>query len=111
MKALVLSLLRDPAAEDVFAKLRSEAFDRRDHDGRDFGAWDFEGFAICGLFLERRAALSDAEYAFDSARDICRPTGLVDRLGKLLTDLDQGTGRLAPAIASALRDPRSRSAA
>ena len=111
MKALVLSLLRDPAAEDVFAKLRSEAFDRRDHDGRDFGAWDFEGFAICGLFLERRAALSDAEYAFDRARDICRPTGLVDRLGKLLTDLDQGTGRLAPAIASALRDPRSRSAA
>jgi len=106
MKGLVLNLLRDAAAVDVFAKLREEASDRRHNDESDFGAWDFEGFAICGLFLANRAALADAEYAFGRARDICRPAGLVDRLGEFLTDLDQGDGRLAPVIAVALRDTR-----
>ncbi|GAA0907270.1 tetratricopeptide repeat protein [Virgisporangium aurantiacum] len=104
MQALVRTLLREPETGDVFDRLRDEAVARRRRDGKDFAAWDFEGFALCGLVLNGRASLSEAEYAFDRARSICRPAGLVDRLGSLLKTLDAGSGRLEPAIAAALGD-------
>jgi len=103
IRALVLRRLEDAGSVDVFAGLRSEAVARRQDDGADFGAWDFEGLAICGLYLSGRAELSDALIAFGHARDICQPAGLVNRLGDLLTALDAGTGRLTPAIAAAQR--------
>ncbi|MEU4564177.1 tetratricopeptide repeat protein [Actinoplanes sp. NPDC023936] len=98
-----LALSRQGAAEsaDVFRELRTEAFTRRDIDRADFGAWDLEGFAICGLHMNGGADLTEALTAFGHARDICRPAGLIDRLARLLTSLDAGTGRLAPAIAAA----------
>jgi tetratricopeptide (TPR) repeat protein len=104
VKAIVWHLLGDRAAVDAFARLRGEAFTRRDRDEQDFGAWDFEGLAICGLFLNDRADLSAALYAFDRARRVCRPAGLVDQLGEFLTSLDEGKGRLGPAIAAAVQD-------
>ncbi|MEU4693855.1 AAA family ATPase [Actinoplanes sp. NPDC023714] len=103
MQAVVWHLLRDPGAADAFARLRDEADVRRDRDERDFGAWDFEGLAICGLFLHGREDLAPALAAFGASRDICRPEWLVGRLEELLTHLDEGTGRLAPAIAAATR--------
>ncbi|MEU8240767.1 AAA family ATPase [Actinoplanes missouriensis] len=97
IQALVLHRLEKSEAVDVFDRLRAEAVARRTTDRADFGAWDLEGFALCGLYLHGRADLSQARIAFGQARDICRPAGLVDRLGRLLTTLGVGADLLGAA--------------
>ncbi|WP_306208157.1 tetratricopeptide repeat protein [Actinoplanes sp. RD1] len=92
-------------AKDDFGRLRNEAFTRREREDKDFGAWDFEGIAICGLFLYGKAVLPSAQSAFDTARRICRPAGLVKQLEDLIEILDAGSGRLIPGITAAGSGP------
>jgi len=96
---------RDRAtANKRFEQLYEEATDRIRYDERDFAAWDFKGFAICGLSLDDRRALDEAVDAFRSARDLTPPTpALVKRMRLILDKLDESGRRpnqLAPAIAA-----------
>jgi tetratricopeptide (TPR) repeat protein len=91
-------------ANKRFEQLYEEATGRIRYDERDFAAWDFKGFAICGLYLDDRRALEEAVNAFRSARDLTPPTpALVRRMRLILDKLDESGSRpnqLAPAIAA-----------
>jgi tetratricopeptide (TPR) repeat protein len=96
---------RDRAtANKRFEQLYEEATDRIRYDERDFAAWDFKGFAICGLYLNDRRTLDEAVDAFRSARSLTPPTpALVKRMRLILDKLDESGRRpnqLAPAIAA-----------
>lgn len=83
------------AADQQFEQLLSEASTRIERDQDDFGAWDFKGYAICGLHLETPNGLDDAISAFQTARSLTPPTPvLVDRLRYILTQLDRDGRRL-----------------
>jgi tetratricopeptide (TPR) repeat protein len=90
-------------AEARFRQLHEEATRRTNADKYDFGAWDFQGFALCGLYLEGGSTLEKAMEAFRTAREVeALPAPvLVDRMRFLLTQLDQcdqRPGRLQPVI-------------
>lgn len=96
---------RDRAtANKRFEQLYEEATGRILYDERDFAAWDFKGFAICGLYLDDRRALDEAVDAFRAARDLTPSApGLVKRMRLILDKLDESGRRpnqLAPAIAA-----------
>lgn len=98
-----------PRANDPFQRLQNQAQERIDQDSHDVAAWDFKGFAGCGLFLDGMGVLKDAIAAFHTARDTTRdaartrePTpGLVKQLMFLLDQLNACSprpGLLQPAI-------------
>ncbi|WP_143082343.1 tetratricopeptide repeat protein [Nonomuraea wenchangensis] len=83
-------------AVERFRLLLAEAEERIQQDRHDVAAWDFKGFAGCGLFLYGEGELKDAIAAFLAARtttrDVLRtrePTpGLVEQWISLLELLD-----------------------
>ncbi|MGW3963595.1 hypothetical protein ACWED2_27525 [Amycolatopsis sp. NPDC005003] len=87
-----------------FERLYKEASDRIRYDERDFAAWDFRGFAVCGLHLAGRHGIDDAVDAFRTARSLTPPTpALVKRMRLILGKLDESDrrpNRLEPAIAA-----------
>jgi tetratricopeptide (TPR) repeat protein len=88
-------------ADQRFRQLQEQATNRLQRDGRDFGAWDFKGLAICGSHPDD-ARLDEAVAAFRTARGLTPPTpGLTERLTFLLLQLDKlehRPGRLRVAI-------------
>ncbi|PZG17776.1 tetratricopeptide repeat protein [Nonomuraea aridisoli] len=97
---------------DAMGRLRLDSDDPTARDDRDFTAWDFLGFALCGLRLDE-GDLDEAVAAFRKARSLTPPTpGLVERLRFMLQRLDRCArppGRLRPAI-EALSDTETRPA-
>jgi tetratricopeptide (TPR) repeat protein len=76
-----------------FDELLEEARARIDRDSRDFGAWDFVGFAQCGKALDG-GSLDRAIEAFQVARGIASSTpGLAARLHGLIRKLDETGSR------------------
>ncbi|TDE33140.1 tetratricopeptide repeat protein [Nonomuraea mesophila] len=77
-------------AAALLRDLLDETSRRIDRDEDDVTAWDFKGFALCGLRLNSQASLVEAIDAFRMARaKTSRATpGLVDRLLFLLERLD-----------------------
>lgn len=99
----------------LFRDLLDETSKRTDRDEDDVTAWDFKGFALCGLRLNSQDSLVEAMDAFRMARaKTPRATpGLVDRLLFLLKRLDgcgRTPGRLQPVrdvlSAAKARPPR-----
>ncbi|MEU5863764.1 hypothetical protein ABZ815_21510 [Nonomuraea sp. NPDC047529] len=103
LRALV-SLARsgqDGDAVRLFRELLDETNRRIERDEDDVTAWNFKGFALCGLHLNSEDSLAGAMHAFLVARDrTSRATpGLVGRLLFLLKQLDgygRPPGRLQP---------------
>jgi tetratricopeptide (TPR) repeat protein len=97
-------------AATVFDQLLAEAGARADVDARDFGAWDFAGFARCGRALDG-GSLNRAIDAFRTARTLTPPTpGLTARLHVLVGLLDSAgsrPGRLRP-VTDLLEDAAGR---
>ncbi|KAB8196547.1 hypothetical protein FH608_007400 [Nonomuraea phyllanthi] len=102
----------------LFHWLFHETTKRIRRDEHDVTAWDFKGFAICGLRLNGQGSLDEAVTAFQTARATTRrPTttrratpGLVDRLLFLLDRLGacaQTPERLLPVV-DALSTARAR---
>lgn len=92
----------DAEAETHFHELYEQAARRVASDGRDFGAWDLQCFALCGL-ESGPDDIGKAVAAFRTARELTTsPTpGLVSRLRFLLAQLDQcdrRPGRLQAVI-------------
>ncbi|AVT29587.1 hypothetical protein C6361_08875 [Plantactinospora sp. BC1] len=91
-----------PLADERFQRLLVEATDRVERDPEDFGAWDFQGYAICGKLLDSQQNLDGAVHAFRLARSLTPSTPrLVGRLRFLLDQLDHLSHwprRLQPAI-------------
>lgn len=90
------------AADEQFRRLLEEADERIALDHDDFAAWDYRGYALCGLRLEKRTDVDQAISAFEAARTCTPPTPvLVRRLRFMLEQLDR-TGRrqerLGPVI-------------
>jgi tetratricopeptide (TPR) repeat protein len=77
------------AARGDFAQLRDEAQIRTARDDRDFAAYDFMGFGICGLHVCQGEPLGPAIDAFRTATDLRRPDGLGSRLHALLEILER----------------------
>ncbi|WP_182908048.1 tetratricopeptide repeat protein [Microbispora sp. H13382] len=103
LHALVARHQWSDKASRLFGQLHKEAAERLRLDERDFAAWYFTAFAICGRRLDDSADLSKAVEAFRKARSLpTRPTpGLVQRMSTLLWELDktaQRPGRLVPVI-------------
>ncbi|WP_433367530.1 tetratricopeptide repeat protein [Streptosporangium sp. CA-115845] len=95
LDALVARHRSNPGEADRrFRELHKEATERIQLDDRDFTAWDFKAFAMCGRRLDDSADLSEAVEAFRKARSLpTRPSpGLVRRMSVLLQELDK-TGR------------------
>ncbi|WP_084962830.1 AAA family ATPase [Thermoactinospora rubra] len=95
LHALVARHQSNPGkAAELFRQLRKEATERIERDGRDFAAWEFKGFAICGIHLDDgQADLSAAIRAFEKAgRPLVAAPGLTQRMITLLRRLDR-TGR------------------
>ncbi|MEZ7129793.1 hypothetical protein ACBR40_31040 [Nonomuraea sp. AD125B] len=96
-------------ADERFRLLLAETEERIQQDRHDVAAWDFKGFAGCGLFLYGEGELKDAIAAFLTARTTTRdvlgtrePTpGLVEQWISLLERLDaygRPPGLLRPVI-------------
>jgi tetratricopeptide (TPR) repeat protein len=66
-----------PRADDLFQRLQTQAEERLDQDSHDVAAWDFKGFADCGLFLDGKGVLKDAIAAFHTARHTTRDAARV----------------------------------
>jgi tetratricopeptide (TPR) repeat protein len=96
----------DHTADRLFRMLDTEATERIEHDPGDFAAFDFLGFARCGLVSGDDCNLDDAVAAFRTARRLTPPTPvLVERLRFMLRQLEEvGLCDLGPAI-DALADP------
>ncbi|GLZ06259.1 hypothetical protein Acsp03_37250 [Actinomadura sp. NBRC 104412] len=94
LRALVARQRRDPEAERLFQRLGDEASARIDHNERDFTAWHYRSFAVCGRHLHSEYALDEAVdealTALGKAREIAPPVpALEKRLKVLFTRLDQ----------------------
>jgi tetratricopeptide (TPR) repeat protein len=108
--ALVARMTGDqPAANERFQQLLTQATHRIDHDSADVAAWDYRGLALCGRVLNpSRADLDNAIAAFQHARDLTPPTpGLDAHLRFMAEHLDR-RGSLRAVLA--LLDHRSRPA-
>ncbi|NJP96645.1 ATP-binding protein [Nonomuraea sp. FMUSA5-5] len=66
-----------PRAGELFQRLQTQAEERLDQDSHDVAAWDFKGFAGCGLFLDGQGVLKDAIAAFHTARHTTRDAARV----------------------------------
>ncbi|MFD5823862.1 AAA family ATPase [Lentzea sp. NPDC060358] len=76
------------SAHDRFKLLLRQSTARTDSDSRDFAAWDFRGFALCGLHLQQRGDLGEAVMAFQKARSRTpRTPVLIDQMRFLLAQL------------------------
>jgi hypothetical protein len=87
-----------------FARLRHEAFHRRERDAKDFAAWDFEGLAICGTGVGGASSLDPAIVAFRRAREQAAPPGLNARMRFWLQILQTkaSPGQLDSVLAAAV---------
>lgn len=86
------------AAHERFKVLFKESDARRQRDSRDFAAWDFRGFALCGIHLFQRRGLDEAIASFGQARLLTPLTPvLIDRMKFLLEQVDKD-GDLRSAI-------------
>jgi tetratricopeptide (TPR) repeat protein len=103
LQALVTLQTNPAKAADLFDKLAEQARTRIGTDGRDVGAYDMLGFAICGQLLNTEESLADAVGAFQSARDVSTSStpGLLARRIFLVRQLDRCArrpGRLGPVL-------------
>jgi tetratricopeptide (TPR) repeat protein len=77
-------------AKERFRQLLDESIYRTERDPEDFAAWDFRGYALCGLHLDTTNDLSDAIAAFQTARNLTPPTpALVERMRFMIEQLDR----------------------
>jgi hypothetical protein len=99
--ALPESVSSGQDATSLFGELFDETSKRLRRDTEDITAWDFRGFAMCGLPREHSAG--DALDAFRTAAGKAKPPApnRADRLVRLLGWLDQyggSPGRLQPVV-------------